>query len=135
MKGEQVCHQHAQQADHERRREQQRREFLSRPAVGFASPNGIQHTIGELMKSLVAGRIDHKVAGRLLNQIQTAIRLQRIAARLPRKTARAATGRDRSRDPRQAGRANTQEVLRILSSAEMLLAAGRGKACASATYG
>ena len=35
MKGEQICHSHAGQLDAERRRQQQRRELLSRPGAGL----------------------------------------------------------------------------------------------------
>jgi hypothetical protein len=82
MKGEHICHQHAQQADNNRRREQQRRELLSRPGLGFESFDAIQRTIGTVVNALLAGEIDHKVAARVMMQVQIAIRLQKIAARL-----------------------------------------------------
>ncbi len=81
MKGEGICHQHALQADNQRRRDQQRREFLSRPGVGFGSFNAIQVALSELANSLFMGTIDHKVAGRLMMDIQNAIRLQKMLAR------------------------------------------------------
>jgi hypothetical protein len=88
MKGEPICHQHAQQADNNRRREQQRRELLSRPGLGFGSFDAIQRTIGAVANALLAGEIDHKVAGRLMMQVQIAIRLQKIAARLQKRITR-----------------------------------------------
>jgi hypothetical protein len=167
MKGEHICHQHGRQVDNDRRRERQRRELLSRPGVGFESPGAIQRTIGELANAALTGEIDCKVLGRILFQIQTAIRLQKIAARLQRSRTRAARKRSggpvtapasRKRAPRKSrmiGRSttggdgsgdstkplpsaqrlapntNAREVLRILSSAEVLLQAASGKACAS----
>ncbi len=83
-KGEAICHQHAQQADNQRRRDQQRREFLSRPGVGFGSFNAIQVALSELAGSLFMGEIEHKVAGRLMLDIQNAIRLQKMLARAER---------------------------------------------------
>jgi hypothetical protein len=77
VKGESICHQHAQQADNECRRERQRRELLARPGVGFASFQAIQRTISELAGAILAGTIDGKTAGRLIIDIQNAIRLQR----------------------------------------------------------
>jgi hypothetical protein len=78
MKGEHICHRHAEQADMERRRAQQRRDFLSRPSAGLGSFRAIQRTIGELAGAILAGSIDHKAAGRLIVDIQTAIRLQKM---------------------------------------------------------
>jgi hypothetical protein len=78
MKGEHTCHRHAEQADMERRRAEQRREILSRPGAGLGSFRAIQRTIGELAGAILAGSIDHKTAGRLIVDIQTAIRLQKM---------------------------------------------------------
>ncbi len=93
MKGEAICHQHAQQADNQRRRDQQRREFLSRPGVGFGSFNAIQVALSELANSLFMGTIDHKVAGRLMMDIQNAIRLQKMLARASTPASQHRTGR------------------------------------------
>jgi hypothetical protein len=78
MKGEHICHRHAEQADMERRRAEQRREILSRPGAGLGSFRAIQRTIGELTGAILAGSIDHKTAGRLIVDIQMAIRLQKM---------------------------------------------------------
>jgi hypothetical protein len=78
MKGEQICHRHAEQADMKRRRAEQRREILSKPGAGLGSFRAIQRTIGELAGAILAGSIDRKAAGRLMVDIQTAIRVQRI---------------------------------------------------------
>ncbi len=60
MKGENICHRHAEQVDAERRREEQRRELLARPGVGFESFAAIQCTLSELVAALFEGSIDHK---------------------------------------------------------------------------
>jgi hypothetical protein len=78
MKGEAICHRHAEQLDTERRRAEQRREILSRPGAGLGSFRAIQRTIVELAGAILAGSIDHKAAGRLIVDIQTAIRLQKM---------------------------------------------------------
>jgi hypothetical protein len=75
MKGEQICHSHAVQLDAERRRQEQRHELLSRPGTGFESLAAIQRTLGEVVNSLLEGKIDCTVAGRLMVEIQVAIRL------------------------------------------------------------
>lgn len=77
MKGEAICYRHAEQAEAERRRARQRREFLARPGVGFGSFKVIQRTISELARAILADAIDRKVAARLMMDIQTAIRLLR----------------------------------------------------------
>jgi hypothetical protein len=92
MKGEQICHQHAQQADNERRREQRRRELLSRPGLGFDSFDAIQRTIGAVVNALLSGDIEHKVASRIIMQVQIAIRLQEVATRLQHRTERRKSG-------------------------------------------
>jgi hypothetical protein len=74
MKGEHICHQHAQQLDNQRRREQQRRVVLSRPGMGFESPAAIQRTLGAVVNALLAGKIDHKLAAQLIIQLQAASR-------------------------------------------------------------
>jgi hypothetical protein len=78
MKGEPICHRHAEQADMERRRAEQRRAILSRPGAGLGSFRAIQRTIGELAGAILAGSIDAKAAGWLMMEIQTAIRLRKI---------------------------------------------------------
>ncbi len=89
MKGEQICHRHAEQADNERRRQEQRRELLSRPGVGFGSFDAIQRTLSELAQSVFAGTIDHKVAGRLIVDILNAIRLQKMLELVKSRACRA----------------------------------------------
>jgi hypothetical protein len=78
MKGEHICHRHAEQGDTERRRKAQRRELLSRPGAGLGSFRAIQRTISELAEAILADSIDRKAAGRLMVDIQVAIRLQKM---------------------------------------------------------
>ena len=88
MKGEAICHGHAEQADAERRRQQQRRKLLARPGAGLGSFRAIQRTISELARAILADTIDRKAAGRLMMEIQTAIRVQKMhAAQAPRSKA------------------------------------------------
>jgi hypothetical protein len=78
MKGEAICYRHAQQADTERRCQEQRRELLSRPGAGLGSFRAIQRTISDLAGAILADSIDRKTAGRLMVDIQVAIRLQKM---------------------------------------------------------
>ncbi len=90
MKGESICHRHAEQVDAERRREEQWRELLARPGVGFESFAAIQRTLSELVAALFEGSIDHKTAVRLIVDIQNAIRMQKMIAVGARARARLA---------------------------------------------
>jgi hypothetical protein len=106
MKGEAICHRHAEQQDAERRRRLERRELLSRPGAGPESFRAIQRTIGMVAQALLDDRIDAKLAGRLIIEIQNAIRVKRALAAEARRrgvvpTGARTTGRS-SDQPRQA---------------------------------
>jgi hypothetical protein len=101
MKGEAICHRHAEQQDTERRRQLQRRELLSRPGAGLGSFGAIQRTIGMVAQALIDDRIDAKVAGRLMMEIQNAIRLQRVLVAEARRRGVLPTSA-RTTHPRQA---------------------------------
>jgi hypothetical protein len=82
LKGEPICYRHAEQADMERRRARQRREILSRPGAGLGSFRAIQRTLDALAGALLAESIDQRTWGRLIVDIQIAIRLQKKLAAL-----------------------------------------------------
>src|SRR5258707_6580782 len=75
VKGESICHKHAEQATTEDRRARQRRELLSRHGLGFGDFKAIQRTISAVMQALLDGSMDTKTAGRLIIEIQTASKL------------------------------------------------------------
>src|SRR5258707_10589831 len=60
VKGEPICHKHAEQAATEERRVQQRRELLSRPGLGLGDFNSVQRTISAIMQAILNGSIDLK---------------------------------------------------------------------------
>jgi hypothetical protein len=75
VKGEPICHKHAEQAAKEERRERQRRELLASPGLGFGDLKAVQRTISAVAQALLDGRIDAKTAGRLIIELQTASKL------------------------------------------------------------
>jgi hypothetical protein len=58
----------------ERRGKQQRREILSRPGAGLGGFREAQRTLSELIRAMLAGSIEGKAAGRLIIEIQDAMR-------------------------------------------------------------
>src|SRR5258708_18270886 len=72
VKGQPICHKHAEQATTEDRRARQRRELLARPGLGFGDFKAVQRTISAVMQALLDGSMDTKTAGRLIIEIQTA---------------------------------------------------------------
>jgi hypothetical protein len=75
VKGESICHKHAEQAATEERRARQRRELLATPGAGVGNFKAIQRTIRATAQALLDGRIDAKTAGRLIIELQTASKL------------------------------------------------------------
>src|SRR5258708_8342664 len=62
VKGETICHQHAQQAATEDRRTRQRCELLSRSGLGLGDFNSVQRTISAMMQAILNDSIDLKTA-------------------------------------------------------------------------
>jgi hypothetical protein len=75
VKGEPLCHKHAEQAAMDKRRVRQRGELLARPGLGFGDFKAVQRTISAVAQALLDGRIDAKTAGGLIIELQTASKL------------------------------------------------------------
>lgn len=74
MKGTHICYKHRQHAEMEERWRRQREKLLSRPGLGFGDLCSIQRTISAAAQAMVDDSIDLKVAGRLMVELQTAIK-------------------------------------------------------------
>lgn len=80
MKGTHICYKHLQHAEMEQRWKLQREKLLSQPGLGFGDFCSIQRTISAASQAMVDDSIDLKVAGRLMVELQMAIKLLRIAS-------------------------------------------------------
>ena len=69
MKGEPLCHQHAQEAEMELRRQTMRQSFVLPPLRDMKT---IQRQLGEVAKAIIEDRIDDDYAVELLAQLERA---------------------------------------------------------------
>jgi|SRR5579864_2804955 len=69
MKGEPLCHQHAQEAEMELRRLTMRQSFVLPPLRDMKT---IQSSLGEVTKAIIEDRIDEEYAVELLAQLERA---------------------------------------------------------------
>ena len=69
MKGEPLCHQHAQEAEMELRRRTTRQSFVLPPLRDMKT---IQSQLGEVTKAIIEDRIDEDYAVELLAQLEEA---------------------------------------------------------------
>jgi hypothetical protein len=69
MKGEPLCHQHAQEAEIELRRRAMRQSFVLPPLRDMKT---IQSQLGEVTKAIIEDRIDEDYAVELLAQLEKA---------------------------------------------------------------
>lgn len=81
MKGQHICYKHQQHAEMQERWKRQREKLLSRPGLGLGDFRSIQRTISAAAQAVIDGSIDAKVAGRLMVELEMAIKLLRIAER------------------------------------------------------
>lgn len=81
MKGAHICYKHLQHAEMEERWKRQRQELLSRPGLGFGDFRSIQRTISAAAQAMIDDSIDLKVAGRLMVELQMAIKLLSVMER------------------------------------------------------
>jgi len=69
MKGEPLCHQHAQEAELELRRRAMRQSFVLPPLRDLMT---VQSQLGEVTKAIIEDRIDEDYAVELLAQLEKA---------------------------------------------------------------
>ena len=69
MKGEPLCHQHAQETEMELRRQTMRQSFVLPPLKDM---NTIQRQLGEVTKAIIEDRIDEDYAVELLARLERA---------------------------------------------------------------
>ena len=84
MKGQHICYKHRQHAEMQERWKRQREKLLSQQGLGLGNFRSIQRTVSAAAQAVIEGSIDAKVAGRLLVELQSAIKLLTVMERQKR---------------------------------------------------